>query len=118
MCRPRFHLLNWCLLLRCPSLIAFPVFDRYVAPEVLSGRLYGPPCDVWACGVLTYILLVRNGPPDGQGRAGQGRGSRIKPLLGLQSGKVDDRKGTVTAKRPLRDWGEDRVVGGPELQMV
>ncbi|CAN0369247.1 unnamed protein product, partial [Laminaria digitata] len=29
----------------------------YVAPEVLSGRLYGPPCDVWACGVLTYILL-------------------------------------------------------------
>ena len=37
----------------------FFFFNRYVAPEVLSGRLYGPPCDVWACGVLTYILLVR-----------------------------------------------------------
>ncbi|CAM9707408.1 unnamed protein product [Scytosiphon promiscuus] len=30
----------------------------YVAPEVLTSRLYGPPCDVWACGVLMYILLA------------------------------------------------------------
>jgi len=29
----------------------------YVAPEVLSRRQYGYPVDVWACGVICYILL-------------------------------------------------------------
>jgi calcium/calmodulin-dependent protein kinase I len=29
----------------------------YVAPEILEGEAYGTPVDIWAVGVITYILL-------------------------------------------------------------
>lgn len=40
----------------------------YIAPEVLRGEAYGTAVDVWAIGVITYILLVsrvRDGGSDG-----------------------------------------------------
>ncbi|KAJ8902722.1 hypothetical protein NDN08_006042 [Rhodosorus marinus] len=29
----------------------------YVAPELIRRRQYGPPIDVWACGVIMYLML-------------------------------------------------------------
>ena len=28
----------------------------YLAPEIMKGQVYGPPVDIWATGVITYIL--------------------------------------------------------------
>ena len=29
----------------------------YVAPEILREEKYGPSCDIWSIGIITYILL-------------------------------------------------------------
>jgi serine/threonine protein kinase len=36
------------------SLVGTP---GYVSPEIIRDRVYGPEADVWALGVITYILL-------------------------------------------------------------
>ena len=42
-----------------PSLPAgFAGTPGYLAPEVVRKESYGRPVDLWACGVILYILLV------------------------------------------------------------
>ena len=40
----------------------------YVAPEVLEG-IYGKQCDLWAVGVITFVLLTGEPPFNGKTEA-------------------------------------------------
>ncbi|KAG7277829.1 hypothetical protein CRUP_026130, partial [Coryphaenoides rupestris] len=46
-----------CRLLK-HSNIGFAGTPGYLSPEVLRKEAYGKPVDIWACGVILYILLV------------------------------------------------------------
>lgn len=48
----------------------------YLAPEVITKKLYTPACDVWALGVILYILLV--GYPPFYGKSEMQTVSQIK----------------------------------------
>lgn len=39
-------------------LTGFAGTPGYLSPEVIRREPYGKPVDVWACGVILYILLV------------------------------------------------------------
>ena len=34
----------------------------YLAPEMIKGEKYGKPVDIWAIGVLTYLMLTGQKP--------------------------------------------------------
>jgi len=38
----------------------------YMAPEIIRGESYGPEVDVWAIGVITYVMLAGFPPFDGE----------------------------------------------------
>ena len=40
----------------------------YIAPEVISGK-YNELCDVWACGVILYIIMSGSPPFQGKNQA-------------------------------------------------
>uniref|UniRef100_A0A4W3ILC3 Calcium/calmodulin-dependent protein kinase (CaM kinase) II beta 1 n=1 Tax=Callorhinchus milii TaxID=7868 RepID=A0A4W3ILC3_CALMI len=55
--KPRKHFLcsNLMFPLGSPGFAGTP---GYLSPEVLRKEAYGKPVDIWACGVILYILLV------------------------------------------------------------
>eukprot|EP01125_Pyxidicula_operculata_P021740 TRINITY_DN85_c0_g1_i2.p1 TRINITY_DN85_c0_g1~~TRINITY_DN85_c0_g1_i2.p1 ORF type:complete len:661 (-),score=136.50 TRINITY_DN85_c0_g1_i2:390-2324(-) len=42
----------------------------YMAPEIIKGEPYGPEVDVWAIGVITYVMLAGFPPFDGEDDVG------------------------------------------------
>lgn len=38
----------------------------YMAPEIIKGENYGPAVDIWAVGVITYVMLAGFPPFDGE----------------------------------------------------
>ena len=36
----------------------------FLAPEVINGEVHGKPVDIWACGVIMYILVTGQHPFD------------------------------------------------------
>lgn len=37
----------------------FPPQKGYMAPEIVSKKDYfGPPVDVWACGIILYVMMA------------------------------------------------------------
>ena len=77
--------MSLCVLLRWLhppfSSAGFAGTPGYLAPEVVRKEPYGRPVDLWACGVILYILLVGYPPfwDDNQ--------SRLFELI--KSGKYD-----------------------------
>lgn len=61
----------------------------YVAPEVIRREPYGPPVDMWACGVVLYVML-----------------SGRMPFYGRNDVEVLQRTATGEYAFPDREWKE------------
>lgn len=58
---------------------------HYMAPEVITNRTYGKPCDVWAAGVMLHLLLSGRLPFMGSGKRLQDVMSRGRISVGGDS---------------------------------
>lgn len=58
---------------------------HYMAPEVITNRTYGKPCDVWAAGVMLHLLLSGRLPFMGSGKRLQDVMSRGRISVGSAS---------------------------------
>lgn len=58
----------------------------YAGPEILKGDTYkGPPQDVWAFGIVAYVLVVGECPFSSAAEAGVGLAPGSKALMALES---------------------------------
>lgn len=58
---------------------------HYLAPEVVSRRQYGKPCDVWGAGVMLHVLLSGRLPFLGSGRRLQESIARARVSVSLEN---------------------------------
>jgi len=74
----------------------------YMAPEMLSGSRYGAKVDVWALGVLAYVLLFGAWPYTPSARSGTAMKAAI--LRGCPAPRFRGQEGVPDVSRQCVEW--------------